>query len=249
MLGAILLRGEQRLRVAFARARSCPAIGLTAARRALALDDRLRRAADEREVAELEEEEIRRRVDAPERPVELERRSRRRPLGALRDHDLEDVALADVLLRPLDAAQVLVTLGEAAQLAAHAGAARRLRLRRFEYAGGLVGIADEHLGDPPRVIEADEELRHDEAGSRGKPGPAVGERHGRLEPRDDVVAEIADDRLAERLRLVEADEARAAADERVPAEPAALHRLEQERGGRALAQAEVRPRAGSAGRL
>ena len=124
VLGAVLLRREQRLGVALAgRDRAGDRVERGA--RALALDDRLRRAADEREVAELEQEEIRRRVDAAERAVELERRRRGRPLGALRDHDLEDVALADVLLRALDAAQVLVALREAAQLAARAGAARR----------------------------------------------------------------------------------------------------------------------------
>ena len=93
------------------------------------------------------------------------------------------------------------------------------------------------------MVEADEQLRHDEA-ALVEARPVVGQRHRRLEARDDVVAEVADDRLAERLGLVEADEPRAAADERVPPEAPALDRLEQKRGGRALAQAEVRPERG-----
>ena len=56
-----------------------------------------------------------------------------------------------------------------------------------------------------------------------------------------VVAEVADDRLAAGLRLLEGDEARAAADEGVPAEPALLDGLEQEARAPALAQLQVRP--------
>jgi hypothetical protein len=59
-----------------------------------------------------------------------------------------------------------------------------------------------------------------------------------------VVAEVADDRLVERLRLLEGDEAVAAADERVAAEPALLDGFEQERGPPALAQLQVRPERG-----
>ena len=162
VLGAILLGREQRLRVAVAR-RDRAGDRVHGGARALALDDGLRRAADERDVAELEQEEIRRRIDATECPVELERRGRGRALGALRDHDLEDVALADVLLRALDAPQMLVALREAAELAARAGTARRLRLRAVEEPRGLVGVADEDLGDAARVVEADEQLGHDEA--------------------------------------------------------------------------------------
>src|SRR5439155_23100940 len=68
-----------------------------------------------------------------------------------------------------------------------------------------------------------------------------GERHRRLEARDDVVAEVADDRLPERLGLVEADEPRAATDERVPPEAPTLHRLEEKHRRGALPQAEVGP--------
>ena len=41
----------------------------------------------------------------------LDRRGRGRPGRPLRDHDLEHVSLPDVLLRPLDPAQVLVACG------------------------------------------------------------------------------------------------------------------------------------------
>ena len=65
-------------------------------------------------------------------------------------------------------------------------------------------------------------------------------RHGR--PTVPVlVAEVADDRLAAGLGLLERDEPRAAADERVAAEPALLDGLEQEACAAALAQPEVGP--------
>ena len=150
VLGAVLLRGEQRARRRPPRARSCPAIGLSVGAAALALDERLRRAADEREVAELEQEEVRRRVDAAQRPVELDRRGRRRPRRALRDHDLEDVALADVLLRALDAAQVLVprraprSSGPRVPVPRGTPGCGRVEQRR-----GLAG-SPQHLGDAAR---------------------------------------------------------------------------------------------------
>ena len=57
--------------------------------------------ADEREVAEIEVEEERRGIGAAQRAIERERRQRERRREALRQHDLEDVAGGDVLLRPL----------------------------------------------------------------------------------------------------------------------------------------------------
>ena len=56
-----------------------PAIGFRLARAALDLDERLRRRADQREAVELEQEEVRRRVDAPQRAVE--RRAREAGVG------------------------------------------------------------------------------------------------------------------------------------------------------------------------
>ena len=76
VLGAVLLRREQRRRVALAgRDRAGDRVELGAA--AGALDDRLRRAADQREVPQLQKEEVRRRVDAAQRAVELDAPTRR----------------------------------------------------------------------------------------------------------------------------------------------------------------------------
>ena len=58
--------------------------------------------------------------------------------------------------------------------------------------------------------------------------PVCRERNLRLELRRMVVREVADDGRVERLRLLEADEARAGADEGVPAEAPSLDGLEQE---------------------
>ncbi len=63
--------------------------------------------ADDLEVAEIEIAQERRRIDPPQRPVKRERRQRERRLEALRQHDLEDVAGADVLLRLVDHLQIL----------------------------------------------------------------------------------------------------------------------------------------------
>ncbi len=164
-----------------------PAIGFSSAREPLHLTTVSGELPDEREVAELEEEEVRRRVDAPQRAVELDRRGGCRPLGALRDDDLEDVALADVLLRPLDAADVLLARRLAHERPALAGAARDVRLRPFERAR----LSPQELGDAARVVEADENVGHEPA-ALGRVRPVGGERHGRLDPRDGVVAEVAE---------------------------------------------------------
>ena len=72
VLGAVLLGGEQPLGVALARLRRA-GDRVQRGARALALDERLGRGADEREAVELEQEEVRRRVDAAQRAVERER--------------------------------------------------------------------------------------------------------------------------------------------------------------------------------
>ena len=105
------------------------------------------------------------------------------------------------------------------------------------------GVAAHDLGRPERVVEADEHLRDDEARLR-EARPRVGHGNGRLDPRRVLVADVPDDGLADRLRLVQVDDARAATDERVAAEPSALHGLEQEGGAPVLAQAEVCPERG-----
>ena len=67
-------RGEQPLRVAARRAAVEPGDRVHRRARALELHERLGRGADEREAVELEQEEVRRRVDPPQRPVDRERR-------------------------------------------------------------------------------------------------------------------------------------------------------------------------------
>src|SRR6185312_10110958 len=115
VLGAVLLRSEQALRVALPAERR-PRDRVDARASALGPDECLGRGADQREVvAELQEEEIRRRVNTAKRAVELDRAGGGRPLGALREHDLERVARADVLLRDADDALVLVPRGSAAK--------------------------------------------------------------------------------------------------------------------------------------
>ena len=120
-----------------------------------------------------------------------------------------------------------------------AGAALKRRQRAVEPGRDIGGVAADHVREAVRVVEADERVGDDEQALR-EVAPAVGQRHGRLEPGDVVVGEIADDGLAAGLGLLEADEPRAAAEEGMTAEPPLLDRLEQERGRGALAQAEVR---------
>ena len=93
------------------------------------------------------------------------------------------------------------------------------------------------------VVEADERVADDEA-ALGEAAPVLRQRHGRLQPRDVVVGEVADDRQPELGRLVEADDPRAGAHPRVAAEPAALDRLEDEARRAGVAQAQVGARAG-----
>ena len=78
----------------------------------------------------------------------------------------------------------------------------------------------------------------------GRGGAGRRQRHGWLERGGVVVGEVADDRLGARLCFFERDELRAAADERVAAEPAVLDRLQQERCLALLAQPQVRPERG-----
>ena len=108
----------------------------------------------------------------------------------------------------------------------------------LEPRGDHVFVARQHLRRAAAVVEADEGLGDDEA-TLGQVGSVGGKLHGRLELRDVVVGEVADDRFADRLGLLEGDESRARADERVAAEPALLHRLQQEARRRVPAKEEV----------
>src|SRR5439155_3010839 len=107
-----------------------------------------------------------------------------------------------------------------------------------EERGGLGRIAAEYFRHPERVVEANEPVGDDEAAlrqvaSRGR------QADGGLQRRGVVVREIPDDRLVERLRLVEADDPAARANERVAAKAPVLDRLEQERRPAGGAQPEI----------
>ena len=207
VLGAVLRGREQRLGVALAaRHRARDRVQARAA--ALQLHERLRRRADKRHVAELQQEEVRRRVHAPQRPVERHRARRGRPLRALREHDLEDIACADVLLGPQHARLVGLAVRKAARGRRCGRHGRRDGRRLAQARGELVGVAAQHLGDPERVVEAHERLGGDEP-ARRQVRPVVGHRHRRLELRDLLVAEEPDGRPVERGELLEGDEPRA----------------------------------------
>ena len=66
-------------------------------------------------------------------------------------------------------------------------------------------IAGQHLGRAAAVVEADERLGDDEA-ALGQVGAVRGQRHRRLQLRDVVVGEVADDGHVQRFRLLEGDE-------------------------------------------
>ena len=239
MLGAVLLGGEELLRRPVAR---CDRAGdrVQARPGALELHVCLGRGADERDVAELEQKQVRRRVDPPESAVERDRGSLRPPHRALREDDLEGVAGPDVLLRDEYAPLVLGLIGSPLGRVAPERAVRRLRDRTGQDPGDLVRVAGEHLRRACHVVDADQRVGDDEA-ALGQVGPRVRQPHGRLELGDVVVAEVADHGLRDALRLLERDDSPAAADERVPSEPPLLDRLEQEARRPGAAQSEIRP--------
>ena len=212
VLRAVLLGVEQPLGVPVARARGAGdrvQRGPTPFR----LDERLRRGTDEREAVELEQEQVRRRIDPAQRAVELERARRGGPLGALGEDDLEGVPRADVLLGLDDRALVFVSRRQAPRRArTPLLPCGRVGQRPLEQVGDLARVAREHLGHPQPVVEPDECLGDDEAALRELAARAR-QRHRRLQRRRVVVAEIADDRQSAGFSLGEVDEARAAADE------------------------------------
>src|SRR4029077_17064372 len=65
----------------------------------------------DRETAEVEKEQERRRIDPAQRAVERKRRERKRSLEALRQHDLKDVAGCYVFLRARDLGLELLRSG------------------------------------------------------------------------------------------------------------------------------------------
>ena len=66
---------------------------------ALAFHECLGRRPDQGKVVQLEKKEVGRRIDAAQGAVELQGRGRGRSLRALREHDLEGIAGADVVFR------------------------------------------------------------------------------------------------------------------------------------------------------
>jgi hypothetical protein len=105
-------------------------------------------------------------------------------------------------------------------------------------AGDLLRIAADHLGGIQHVVEADEDVRDEETALR-QARALRRQLDGRLEPRGVVVGEVADDRLSAGFGLGQVAKVRAAADERVAAQAAALDGFEQERGAALAAQPQV----------
>ena len=100
-------------------------------------------------------------------------------------------------------------------------------------------VAVDDVGGAGDVVEPEEDVGDHEP-ALGDVRALLGQVHGRLELRDVVVAQVADDGCIDRLRLVEGDEPVAAADKGMAAEPTLVDRLEQERGSPVSAQAKVR---------
>jgi len=116
-----------------------------------------------------------------------------------------------VPLRHLDAPLVLGLLGEADGFAGGYGPFICLRrLAKQLHHGGRV--AGEDLSRPGDVVEPEEDVGDDELALRHI-GSVDRERDRPLELRDVVVPEVADDRHAEPLGLLEGDDPVTAADE------------------------------------
>ena len=90
------------------------------------------------------------------------------------------------------------------------------------------------------MVELDERLGDDEP-ALGQVGAGIRERDRRLELCHVLVAQVSDDGLVERLGLLEVDDPRPVAEERVPTEAAVLDRFEEERRSLLGAQPEIGP--------
>ena len=144
-----------------------PAIGLRLARVPSSLHVRLGRRADERDAVELQQEEVRRRVDAAQRAVDGERRVAVVALCTLGEHDLEGVAAADVLLRSARrAARARRGRGNATSPAATTGSASGGSTRRASTRATSAGSPSEHLGSAGRRGRSGEARRRPRSGSR-----------------------------------------------------------------------------------
>ncbi len=132
--------------------RRVPARGRTVTSAVLDPDQDLGRAADQVEVAEVEVEEERARVDHPEDPVDVERLGRRLDLEPLAGHDLEDVAGLDVLLAVAD--DVLVRLAGEVRLAARGVTGPSVSMSSSGSSGPGVGQPGDQLVDPAQAASS-----------------------------------------------------------------------------------------------
>jgi hypothetical protein len=193
VLGAILLGCQQPLGVTVASLRRT-GDRVDACAASLALDERLRRRPDQREAVELEQEQIRGRIDATQGAVQLQRRRRRGSLRSLREHDLERIARADVILCDANRCLVVRLVRSAVRGAARSCRAGKIRHRLREERRHGVGVTADHLRSSEDVVESDQHVRNEEA-ALGPARAVVGKRDGRLQPCGVVVSEVADDGL------------------------------------------------------
>src|SRR6185437_6154729 len=102
-------------------------------------------------------------VDAAQRAVDVERRRRRRSLGALGGDALEDVAGDDVPLHDAHHLLVALPLREASERPTRAARLAMPGDARLETSLDLLRVACEDLRGSRAVVEADERLGDDES--------------------------------------------------------------------------------------
>ena len=136
----------------------------------LGLHVRLGRRPDERDSVQLQQEEVRRRVDPSECAVDGERRDAVVVRSArCESDDLEDVAATDVLLRARDAALVLRAVREARSGPGADGAGGPASIPPASSARALVGVAAQHLGRAASRGRSARTRRRRRSGSRARP--------------------------------------------------------------------------------
>ena len=191
------------------------------------LDHRLGRGAGEAERLGADEVHVRAGIDLTEHPVEIERIGIEVEGEPLREHDLEDVAGEDVLLRDVDRSRVLGR----GHRSAHLGQLRighgRVDHRFVEWTrtiggqlrepldrvvveaverGDIGALGDQHVVDErdalTEVVEGGQltDDRHDGIGVAGDIGRGVGQM---FDLSHHVVAEIADDATVQGRELIE----------------------------------------------
>ncbi len=175
-------------------------------------DQDLRARAGDGEVAEVEIVEVGRGIHPAERPVEGEGRQGERRLEALRQHDLEDVAGADVVLRPRHHVEVALRgrVGDDRPVEVDVGVARRFvqaHVERVDHRsqtldGTGMGLGGAHAGrrtdgghHGDLVADGVEDDDHGRANQHrvGKAERIRRRRPERFHLADHVVAEIAED--------------------------------------------------------